>query len=443
MKEFLYGYELNLTTWMYLSSLLTIAIYFKFSRLWSLRNLDLLGLIALAPGLLLVGLDDIEKQHIGYIWLLATGVFFLVRLLMDPMMVRRPLLEPNLSPGGLAFLTVSLLIFLLVNVLTKDPQDSDLAGPRRLRDLLERKETTAEDATAAKLGPGYAPLHLLPGIPIEALMPPDPHLSQERGRYDADVVIARAMAILSHLVVVIGMMLIGLRHYDNIRTGIAAATLYLLLPYTAEMTGRVPHVLPGAILVLAILAYRRPLLSGMLIGLATGTIYYPIFLLPLWCGFYWQRGLLRFLAGFVSMLAILVATLVFISSDLQSFLGHVKTMFGWTSFSLDSGVQGFWSISESMGPYRIPVMVAFIAMSVSFALWPAHKNLGTLLSCSTAVMLGTQFWDAQGGGIYMGWYLPLLLLTVFRPNLEDRVAISTLGEGWFGRRRLQIRHQAA
>jgi hypothetical protein len=283
----------------------------------------------------------------------------------------------------------------------------------------------------------------LPGIPIEALIPPDPHLSEERGRYDADVVTARTMAILSHLVVVIGMVLIGLRHYDNIRTGIAAATLYLLLPYTAEMTGRVPHVLPGAILVLAILAYRRPLLSGMLIGLATGTIYYPIFLLPLWCGFYWQRGLLRFLAGFVSMLAVLVATLVFISSDLHAFLGHVKNMFGWTSFSLDSGVQGFWAISESMGPYRIPVLVAFIAMSISFALWPAHKNLGTLLSCSTAVMLGTQFWDAQGGGIYMGWYLPLLLLTVFRPNLEDRVAISTLGAGWFGRRRLQIRHQAA
>jgi hypothetical protein len=428
---------------MYLSSLLTIAIYFKFSRLWSLRNLDLLGLIALAPGLLLVGLHDVEKQHIGYIWLLAMGVFFLVRLLMDPMMVRRPLLEPNLSPGGLAFLTSSLLVFLLVNVLTKDPQSSDLAGPRHLRDLLERKETAAEDENTTKLGPGYALLHLLPSIPTEVLMPADPHLSQERGRYDADLVIARTMAILSHLVVVIGMVLIGMRHYDNIRTGIAAATLYLLLPYTAEMTGRVPHVLPGAILVLAILAYRRPLLSGMLIGLATGTIYYPIFLLPLWCGFYWQRGLLRFLAGFVSMLAILSATLVFISSDLQSFLDHVKNMFGWTTFSLDSGVQGFWSISDSMGPYRIPVLVAFIAMSVSFALWPAHKNLGTLLSCSTAVMLGTQFWDAQGGGIYMGWYLPLLLLTVFRPNLEDRVAISTLGEGWFGRRRLQIRHQAA
>ena len=96
-----------------------------------------------------------------------------------------------------------------------------------------------------------------------------------------------------------------------------------------------------------------------------------------------------------------------------------------------------------MAPYRIPVLVAFIVLSLSFALWPAQKNLGTLLSCSAAVMLGTQFWHAQAGGICMGWYLPLLLLTIFRPNLEDRVAISTLGEGWLSKRKMQLRHQAA
>jgi hypothetical protein len=45
--------------------------------------------------------------------------------------------------------------------------------------------------------------------------------------------------------------------------------------------------------------------------------------------------------------------------------------------------------------------------------------------------------------MYMGWYLPLLLLTIFRPNLEDRIAVTTLGDGWFGKRRLQVRHQAA
>lgn len=50
-------------------------------------------------------------------------------------------------------------------------------------------------------------------------------------------------------------------------------------------------------------------------------------------------------------------------------------------------------------------------------------------------MVATQFWHGHGGGLYMAWYLPLLLLTVFRPNLEDRVALSVLGEGWLPRRR--------
>jgi hypothetical protein len=34
----------------------------------------------------------------------------------------------------------------------------------------------------------------------------------------------------------------------------------------------------------------------------------------------------------------------------------------------------------------------------------------------------------------MAWYLPLLLLTVFRPNLEDRVALTVLTERWLPRR---------
>ena len=54
MSDFLFQYhKVDPTTWVYLSSLLTIGLFFKFSRLLSVRNLDLVGLILLAPGLLL------------------------------------------------------------------------------------------------------------------------------------------------------------------------------------------------------------------------------------------------------------------------------------------------------------------------------------------------------------------------------------------------------
>ncbi len=55
MSEFLFYYQpIEPATWFYLSSLLMIGLFFKFGRLWSVRNLDLLLLILLAPGLLFI-----------------------------------------------------------------------------------------------------------------------------------------------------------------------------------------------------------------------------------------------------------------------------------------------------------------------------------------------------------------------------------------------------
>ncbi|MHC4400020.1 MAG: hypothetical protein ACYTG0_10095 [Planctomycetota bacterium] len=120
MQGYLPGYDLDATTWAYLSSFLTVGIFFKFHRFWSIRNLDLVALIAFAPGLLWVAqyqgqLGGVEG---GYVWLFAVGMLLLARLLADPLMVRRPLLEPNLNASGLTFTGVALLVFLMTNVVT-------------------------------------------------------------------------------------------------------------------------------------------------------------------------------------------------------------------------------------------------------------------------------------------------------------------------------------
>ena len=52
MHDILFHYQkIHPMNWVYLSSLLTIALYFKFSRFWSVRNIDMIGLLLLAPGL--------------------------------------------------------------------------------------------------------------------------------------------------------------------------------------------------------------------------------------------------------------------------------------------------------------------------------------------------------------------------------------------------------
>ncbi|MEM6798814.1 MAG: hypothetical protein AAF589_04800, partial [Planctomycetota bacterium] len=91
---------------------------------------------------------------------------------------------------------------------------------------------------------------------------------------------------------------------------------------------------------------------------------------------------------------------------------------------LQAGLAGVWQYWNPY--YRLPLFALFVGLSFSFILWPAQKNLGTLLSCSAALMIGTQFWHAHSGGMALAWCLPVILLTIFRPNLEDRVAVDVV-----------------
>ena len=121
----------------------------------SVRNLDLLGLIILAPGLLMVeyGLaqESLRIEQIGYIWLFVASGLFMVRLLLDPMMVRRPLLEPNLSVGGMTFMGISLLVFLMANVINSKMTPDDLAGAKGAEQVRARQTVGAR-----RQEPGHA-----------------------------------------------------------------------------------------------------------------------------------------------------------------------------------------------------------------------------------------------------------------------------------------------
>jgi hypothetical protein len=324
----------------------------------------------------------------------------------------------------------------MANVITSHPTAGDLKGPQGAQAILNLHDTSGEKDKPEEyrqFGPGYYAMHLLPSIPTTPFIRGD-RRSSERV-YE---LVAKTMSISSHLAVVLALMAIGYWHFENIKMGIGAAALYLMLPYTAQMTGHVDHVLPAALLLWAIVWYRRPALAGILIGLAFSVFYYPLFLIPLWISFYWQRGLARFVAGLLGAIAVMVLSVVLVSKDLASFWLKFQPMFAlW--IPVTSGLKGIWGLGWDPW-YRLPVIAGCVALAGGFAIWPSHKNLGTLLSCSAAMMVAVQFWHGygDGGGMYMAWYLPLLLMTVFRPNLEDRIALSVLGEGWFHRRRARL-----
>ncbi len=339
-------------------------------------------------------------EFYGFAALLLACALLLIRMCIDPALVRRPLLVPNLTIGGLSFIGISLFMFLMANVITSSPKEQQVRGPQ--------------------LGPGYALLNMLPQLPTIPEQAADAWPGEEPERERRFLPnLARLMAVLSNLAIVLGIVGVGYWHFDNVKTGIGCAVMYLLLPYSAQMTGNLEHVMPAAFMVLALLLYRQPLLAGVLTGFAAGLVYYPLFLLPLWISFYWKRGLARLLIGFSASLVLMAGLLLL--NGWEAFGAHLRWMFGLWSPRMD-GLEGIWGPNGFQPEFRLPILVAFILLSVSFVFWPSRKNLGSLMCGTAAVMLAAQFWHGNGGGLFMAWFLPFTLLTIFRPNLDDRIA---------------------
>ena len=405
----------NPTTWFYFALLLAVALFFKFSRLLSMRNLDLVTLFLPVPGLLLL-LEGHSRW--GYIWLMAASGYLLLRCLWDLALVTRPALSPNLTPGGLGWLAGALFVSLIA-VAARAPGEAQVGHHK---DLPVPQRVQREG---------------------EQLLPQQP---------DAALWVARTLAVLCHLSVVVALVFVAWWHFQDVHAGMAAATFYLLLPYTYlllphsqllpgswAVTATLPasdsylplahsqglpgqwyHVWPMALMVWAVVLYRRPTVAGLLLGVAAGSVYFPALVLPVWVSFYWRRGWGRFLTAFVLGVGLCLAWLVVFSWFSREDLPRVwplavRDWLPWGPIAAET--QGLWGGVHPA--YRLPVFVAYLALLLITAVWPAPKNLAHVLALSAALLIGTQFWYADQGGVYILWYLPLLLLLVFRPNLSD------------------------
>ena len=112
----------------------------------------------------------------------------------------------------------------------------------------------------------------------------------------SQVILSRVLAVLAHLGLVTGLLLIGWRHFERPISGMAMAACYLLLPYTRMAVVDSGQLISAALILLAVFWYARPSIAGLLIGLAAGWMPACLGLIALWAGFYKGRGMLRFLA---------------------------------------------------------------------------------------------------------------------------------------------------
>ncbi len=261
-------------------------------------------------------------------------------------MVRRPLLEPNLSASGLTFTGISLLGVLDGQ---RDHQSAGAVGEPTGHAWIPAQPNPelAKHETPAWPNPGYALFYKLSGFSNQAIISADPSQPEAYSPDDTRVATTRSAAILAHLAVVAGMVWIGFRHFDNIHTGVAAATLYLLTFYTSQFTSQVDHVVPAMLLVWAVAAYRRPMLAGVLLGLAGGHDLLSV--VP-------AAAVVRLLlaarawsdssSASIVAIGLLVASLALTSPDLASFADNVQLMFGWRN-PLAAPPSGFWQFYDA------------------------------------------------------------------------------------------------
>ena len=428
----------NATTWFYFSFLLAIALFFKFGRLLSIRNGDDVALFALVPGFLLIqgarpsagpvmehpaiyasaiigqsatpGMPLPVVTHagavvqqaapafmagrwlwIGYLWLMCGSVYFFARCIFDLALVQRPALSANLSVGGLGWLAGALLICLMAVAFRSHERPGAPPPPT----------PPPVTAPASNAAPGEGATMFL----VQNVLAPPAWAFQ-------------LLAVLCHVAIVVGLVVIGWRHFGDVSAGMAAATFYLLLPYTGIYVGQAAHAWPAALLVWAVAAFRFPTLAGTLLGLATGTAFFPLFLLPAWVGFYvGGRGVGRFLVAWLVALVLCLVNLGGVLYDLDTvparLADSVSALLPWWPPT----TEGFWTGVHTA--YRLPVFIAYLAFVSATAVWPSPKNLARLIALSAATLVGLQLWYGEHGGAYVLWYAPLLLLLAFRPNLQE------------------------
>lgn len=364
-------------------------------------------------------------QHPIYTWasvtLMVLTILLIVRLLFDESLTRRPRLDQNLNQAGITFLCIPAFAILMVSVLKNNPEHSTFKAVEHGRALLERRDVQVDPQTGGDTQPAPTETLIAAGGAAMAQLSGNLPKSPAGNSSDNNTVeawLARILVVIAHTFVVLGLLMIGRQHFASLQLGISMSCLYLLLPCTAVNVHELNHVLPAACLVWAIASYRNPVVAGVLLGLASGTLFFAAFLLPLWAVFYGKKGGAKFVVSVLGIGAILITSLLLISGDASSFTNKLVTTANWTAYRLldDSPTDGDATLSQLF--IRIPMAAIFFVMLTAMTVLPRPRNLENLLANSTCLVVAAQMWYPDDIGTYVLWYLPLFLIVIFRPRLD-------------------------
>jgi uncharacterized membrane protein len=195
-------------------------------------------------------------------------------------------------------------------------------------------------------------------------------------------------------------------------------------PFT--IIGLVVHTNDGLVsmlTVLALVAYRSPMFSGGLLGLATAAKFSPAGLLPLLAAPR-QRGIKGALTCLGAFVAI-VALSIFSWLPPGGFSYFWQRTIGFQIHRFD--VFSPWALHASLHPVQVALEVLAVVLAAAVAFVPRDRSLPRVCALAGAVTIAVQLPATHWYYYYIMWFLPfalvgLLVRPAAAPQLVEQTA---------------------
>lgn len=367
--------------------------------------------------------------------------------------------RPNLPTRSLVVLTLVLLTFDALIVVIREPDDAGFytnLGGQRLRE--RGMFPYGDPLLSGSPGAAYGPVLFLAHVPFQWVFDAAPinrrpldHALGPADEYFLPPLQASQLATLTFHLTAVAALIAAARRLAGDRVAWGIGALYCSSAYvtgvggSAEMVNGltfISHTAPPALALVAFACLGWPLLAGVFLALSIATVFYPLFFVPAWVGYYWgrRRALLLFAAG-MGLAAVVVGGPVLarsrpiegrslIGTIVRETLGHHQgaDTYGATKF-------GFWGARKGVRaslqrelvagqPVTTP-MFLIVAVAAALGFFPARRCTPqqlALLSAAAAILV--QVWKTLGTGVYVTWYYPFLLIGWFAHGSSRSAALA-------------------
>jgi len=418
----------------WVSFVLVLLFVGNFSRILSLRNLDIVLLYLLTPFINVIW----QNRAVAYGGIFVVTVLLFARCIAATRVDHDPPARSNLTTTRAACFVLALAcLFHVQTAYERGIDDSGIwavGGAKYLQETGHLPYGTAFGWNCV-YGPLMYPLH----IPGNFVFPPNVSFEPDGGGasigfYEGfEMRGAKTTVLVFDFLAMLALYLFGRRYADH-ATGVLLALIYALNPHVIGMGGAgglqwVSHIAGIPFVIFALLLISYPIAAGLLLGIACGMLYYPIFLFPLWIGYYLRtsgrKDAARFLAavavvGLLCLIMILALTVPNAErahvSRLRLFLDDTvlqqqfKEGYGTSEFS-------FWGQYRSIAAWGKPLVgVLYLLFCAALGFLPRQIDMKRLVALTAAVLVGTQLVLSHGGGTYIGFYIAPLIITFFGPQ---------------------------